>query len=263
MLFSDAPYVPGIQAAAKLRTEATKLQSRASMIWKSGGGNAMAQLLVTFWQDQKTRIDKPNGDFHDGVYMGAGNQDIRGLCYKVLAHHRLYPNAQDKADLKDFCDYFIMAAWSLDSARTKVASVEATPIYGEGRKGFSWDGKRVDFRLTFKDAAGKVVPSSHDNPLIGTLHRCLMSEAAPADQGKFIWVGQVTQDPMNWTLGSISTRTWGKNVAKFRYTADLPAIEVSVEYERLNAAGEVKPADPVEPPPKEPEAKAGKNGIAD
>lgn len=237
MLFSDAPYVPGIQAAAKLRTEATKLQSRAAVIWKSGGGKAMATLLVAFWQDQKARISQSNGNFHDGVYLGAGNQDIRGLCYKVLAHHRLYPNAQDKLDLEAFCDYFINAAWSLDDARTAVASLEAVPNYG-GDGMFTKAGT-LSWTLTFKDATGKLIKFSDDHPALGTVDMKYNNEAAASLQGK--WRGakfKVNSNPWVLTRPSISEAAQhpGECSVDFKYEADLiPALEVHCPYIREGA----------------------------
>lgn len=104
MLIQDSLYVPGIQSFPKLRTAAVKLQGRAESIHATGGGNTMGKLLKAFWDDQKARIGSANGTWHDGLYLGQGNEDIRPLCYAVQSHIRLYPNAKDKADFTAFCD---------------------------------------------------------------------------------------------------------------------------------------------------------------
>lgn len=265
MLFSDAPYVPGIQAAAKLRTEASKLQSKAAVIWKSGGGRAMAEVLVRFWQDQKARIALPNGSFHDGVYLGLGNEDIRGLCYKVLAHHRLYPNAQDRADLEAFCDYFIMAAFSLDDARSQVDSLVVKPLYDNDGFFSNPPNAVMRFEVTFLDATGHLVPISADHPALGTVDIKYSAEGHKDFVGKYRgFFLKPTTNPWVMDRGTVNDSSHeGANTITVKYTADIePPLEQLCPYQRgvPAAAGAPAAASVVEEEVKT-EAPTGKNGF--
>ncbi|AWH15399.1 hypothetical protein [Aeromonas phage 25AhydR2PP] len=237
MHLDNVPYLPSLSTGGKLRVAVMKLMNYASLNFQEGGKFATVE-LVPFWQDQLARVDKKFGDPSDGMFLGMGTVEIRQELYHAMSEMRLSGNAATKAEMKAFIEHCVQHAWSLDTARSVVASVEAVPLYANGDAGFSWYDQSAEFTVTFKDATGKLVPASHDNPLLGVMDLKLDNEGSVDIQGKYQGSTiRVTSNPFNLKIGSLSTRKAGNCTAGIKYTTDLPSKEAAVEYIRLDETG--------------------------
>lgn len=245
MKVSDAPYCPSLLSSAKLRIAATKLQNSFATAWARSQSFRLPEQLMKFWQDQKARIANPTGTPYDGLFLGPGVDDTRPLCYRVLSELRLNRTAEKVAELEAFFDYFIMAAWSLDTARTQVASLVVKPLYDNPGFFSGPPNAIMRFEVTFLDAAGHLVPISADHPALGTVDIMYSAEGHKDFVGKYRgFFLKPTSNPWVMDRGTVNDSSHeGANTVTVKYTADIePAIEQPCPYQRGVAASGAAPA---------------------
>lgn len=239
MLLSNAPSLMTINGGEALRRAATKLQNISAVAYSHTGNNIMHDKLLKFWKDQKERTSKAVGLPSDGVFVAPNVLDIRPDCYKVLTSIRLRGNRPDDlAAWGVFCDYFIMAADSLRSTRSAVASLLITPVYPDGLTYFP-DFSAI-FSVKMLDESGKPVPMSHDNPALGNLVVKYANEGTPANINT--WREDTARTPNTnayvfnhgrFTSPPSTVVPNGECTVHFKYVADVvPVVEGMAKYIR-------------------------------
>lgn len=123
------PYLISLSCGAELRAKISNVLDYSRV--NARAGSYTPDALVAFADDQIARLDLPNGDPADGVWLGVGVIDPRINCYKAASEYRLSQSASAKVELVELYNHIKAVAATLPGYTPPVPEGFVAPKNGQ------------------------------------------------------------------------------------------------------------------------------------